>query len=195
MPACIHCGAAADYTFRALPVRTLHLRELRGERRIQALGEEQECGVCRACAGQRLTADRTPGKAWRRLVPFAVIFAAGAVLAVLFWHGEGALRLLGLAAIAGGGMGLAGTLANLRDHRAAYDGLDEQAALARAAWLAAVDALPRKAGDEDLTYIPLNEKTFAMKNGDLMIEYELLPAIAKQAWAHIHERPADPQQK
>lgn len=195
MPACIRCGAAADYTFRALPVRTLHLRELRGERRIQALGEEQECAVCRACAKSRLQTDRTPGKAWGRLVPFAAIFIAGVVLAVLFWHGEGALRLLGLAAVAGGGMGLAGTLANLRDRRTAYDGLDEKAALARAAWLAAVDALPRKAGDEDLTYIPLNEKTFAMKNGDLMIEYELLPAIAKQAWAHIHEDPADPQQK
>ena len=53
------------------------------------------------------------------------------------------------------------------------------------------DALPKKDGDNDLTYIPITEKTLAMKNGDLMIMYDLLPEIAKEAWNILHDRKQD----
>ena len=47
---------------------------------------------------------------------------------------------------------------------------------------------PKKEGDNDLTYIPVTEKVLSMKNGGLMIEYKLLPAIAVQAWERLHEK-------
>ena len=45
---------------------------------------------------------------------------------------------------------------------------------------------PKKEDMNDLTYIPVNEKTRSRKNGDLMILYNLLPEIAVQAWKHLH---------
>ena len=47
---------------------------------------------------------------------------------------------------------------------------------------------PRKEGSEDLTYIPINEKTLARKNGDLMVLYGLLPEISVQAWNRLHHQ-------
>ena len=57
-----------------------------------------------------------------------------------------------------------------------------------AAWEAFSNALPKKDEDNDLTYIPINKKTLAMKNGDLMIMYNLLPEIAKKAWSEIRRK-------
>lgn len=62
--------------------------------------------------------------------------------------------------------------------------MDEQ--LQRAAWETAEGAVPKKNGDNDVTYIPVTEATLRLKNGDLMITYDLLPAIAKQAWEILH---------
>ena len=45
---------------------------------------------------------------------------------------------------------------------------------------------PKKENDNDLTYIPICEKTLARKNGDLMILYHLLPEIAVEAWNRLH---------
>ena len=58
----------------------------------------------------------------------------------------------------------------------------------RAAWEALPQTASKKEGDNDLTYIPVTEKVLSMKNGGLMIEYKLLPAIAAQAWERLHEK-------
>ena len=49
-----------------------------------------------------------------------------------------------------------------------------------------MQAIPRKNGEEDLTYIPVDSETLSRKNGDLMILYDLIPDIAKEAFRRIH---------
>ena len=43
---CIRCGSPAAIPVRALEVRTLHVRSIGGERRVQALGDEKTGAVC-----------------------------------------------------------------------------------------------------------------------------------------------------
>lgn len=188
MKACLTCGnGPVRYPFRVLEVQTLHVRDITGERRVQALGLFQEYGICQGCARHRLDAIREPGRElWKQLLPFAVIIVLGAVLTVIFWFGEGVLRLLGLAGLACGVLGLAGGLKSSSQRRKEYAALSDEAALDRAAWECLIDSAPKKDGENDLTYIPVNERTLAMKNGDLMIEYELLPEIAVKAYGLLH---------
>ena len=202
MQTCVKCGRDSDFTFRALTVRTIHLREMQGERRVQGLGDFTQLCACRACAQQRLDAIRKPGAALaKRLLPFAVIMLAGAALAALLtfggplfaslglaaWADDGVLRLFGLAMLLCGGLGLFGNLRTFFDTRKEYAPLTDDEALERAAWTVASSSAPQKSGDEDLTYIPVTERTLSMKNGDLMIEYKLLPDIAKQAHGLLHQ--------
>ena len=49
-----------------------------------------------------------------------------------------------------------------------------------------LDAAPKKNDINDISYIPVDEKTLARKNGDLMILYDLLPEIAIEAHKRIH---------
>ena len=202
MQTCVKCGGEADFTFRALTVRTIHLREMKGERRVQGLGDFIDLSACRACAQQRLDDIRKPGGALaKRLIPFVVIMFAGVLLAGMLTFGgfllaslglgalagDGVLRLFGLAMLLCGGLGVFGTLTSFLDMRKEYAPLSDEEALLRAAWAVASEGAPKKSGDEDLTYIPVTERTLAMKNGDLMIEYKLLPDIAKQAHELMHK--------
>ena len=66
-----------------------------------------------------------------------------------------------------------------------YEALREEA-LYRCAWECMVDGAPKKNDVNDITYIPVDEKTLARKNGDLMILYDLVPEIAVQAHKRIH---------
>ena len=201
MQTCVKCGGKDDFRFRALTVRTIHLREMRGERRVQGLGGFTELTACRACAQQRLDAVLKPGKALAsRLIPFAAIMIVGAVLAALFtfgggllvsaglgeWANDGVLRLFGLAALLCGALGLIGNLRTFADTRREYAALPDGEALEHAAWAVASEGAPQKSGDEDLTYIPVTARTLAMKNGDLMIAYKLVPDIAKEAYRLLH---------
>ena len=189
MKSCLTCGnGSVRYPFRVLEVQTLHVRDITGEKRVQALGLFQEYGICQDCARHKLYAIREASwELWKQLLPFAVIFVLGAVLTMIFWSGEGVLRLLGLAGLVGGALGFAGSLKSSSQRRKEYAALSDEAALARAAWECLIDSAPKKDGENDLTYIPVNERTLAMKNGDLMIEYELLPEIAVKAYRLLHE--------
>ena len=186
--ACIQCGAAAQYHFRALTIHTLHLREPGGEKRVQAVGAPAEFHVCAACAREQLQRD-LGGVSAKAVFPFAAIFLLGLATFIVFQSGEGALRLCGAAAAVGGLLGIAGTVREQQRRRRRYRGLSEAQALENAAWKAAVRCAPHKCGDHDLTYIPDTADTLAMKNGDLMLCYELLPEIAVQAWNILHPAP------
>lgn len=176
-----------SYPFRVLEVQTLHVRDLKGEKRVQALGLFQDYGICSDCAKRKLEQIRKPGsELWKRLIPFGLIFIIGVVLAVVFWKGEGALRLLGLAGIVSGIMGLVSISRGFSKRQKEYAGLTDSEALNRAAWECLVEFAPKKDGENDLTYIPVNDRTLKMKNGDLMIEYDLLPEIAIKAHKLIH---------
>ena len=198
---CVKCGEKGVFHFRALTVRTIHLREMRGERRVQGLGDFTDFFVCADCARRRLDDVLKPGKALAaRLIPFAAIMLFGAVLSALFtfggelsagleqWAEDGVLRLFGLAALVCGALGLFGSLRTFADTRREYTALSAEDALEQAAWAVASENAPQKSGDENLTYIPITPRTLEMKNGDLMIVYKLLPEIAKQAHERIHRK-------
>ena len=78
---CIRCGSRADWSVSALEVRTLPVRGLGGERKIQALGDEKQSGVCERCAQEQLNLSLDPVRAVRpQLVRFGAVFAAGLLI-------------------------------------------------------------------------------------------------------------------
>lgn len=188
---CIRCGKAPAYPVRALEVRTLHVRGLGGEQRVQALGDEKRSAVCDACARKQLALALDPFRAAKpQLLGFGAVFAAGLVLgaAVLLFVRESrqVFLLLALAALACGVLGIADAVKKAKEKAAALRALPEEEALAEAAWDVFLAEAPKKEGENDLTYIPVNEKTLRRKNGDLMVLYRLLPEIAVEAWKRIH---------
>ncbi len=197
---CIRCGSPAAYPVRALEVRTLHVRSFTGERRIQALGDEKESAVCENCARESLALSTNPLRAAKKtLLRFAAVFAAGIVLeAVTFLflkEHRTVFALLGAAAMACGVLGAVDALKNAKEKNRALRALPENEALEEAAWDVFTAEAPKKEGDDDLTYIPVNAKTLKRKNGDLMILYRLLPEIAVQAWKKLHPAPEGNKEK
>ena len=187
---CIRCGGQAAYPIRALEVRTLHVRSMGGERRVQALGDEKESAACEACAKAQLALSLEPVKAAKpQLVTFGAVIAAGVLIEAvtfLFLKGHQIGILLGIAALICGGLGIYEALRKAKEKAASLRALPEAEALEEAAWDVYLAEAPKKEGQNDLSYIPINEKTLARKNGDLMILYHLLPEIAVEAWKRIH---------
>ena len=187
MAQCIRCGSAAAYDFRVLEVQTLHIRDINGERRVQALGRFQDCSVCRGCAEARLREALHPGLPLvKKLLPFAVVLLFGGTMAYLCRSEVPALWICGLAGVVCGVLGLFSRIRSYLSVRRDYAAPDHEEALQKAAWDCLLDSAPKKDGDNDLTYIPVNEETLRRKNGDLMILYDLLPAVAQKAWNLLH---------
>lgn len=188
---CIRCGGPAAYPIRAIEVRTLPVRGLGGERRIQALGDEKESCVCERCAREQLNLSLDPVRAVKpQLVRFGAVFAAGllieAVTFLFLKDNRQVFLLLGIAALICGVLGIYDVLKKAKEKSASLRALPEAEALEEAAWDVFVAAAPKKEDVNDLTYIPVNEKTRSRKNGDLMILYHLLPEIAVEAWKRLH---------
>ena len=192
---CIKCGREHnDYHFRTLQVQTLHVRDFGKNSRIQALGEFEEYDVCADCAEEKHRSLLDTTTAVRKIVLlYGSLIVVGFVLCVLFWNGEGVFRLAGLGLIAGSILCLIGGVQNATGKKREMLLLTETDALYRCAWECLIDAAPKKQDVNDITYIPVDEKTLQRKNGDLMILYDLLPEIAVQAHKRIHgmEEPAE----
>lgn len=187
MENCLKCGGRGEYPFRVLEVLTLHIREMSGEKRVQALGEFREYAICDGCARARLDGALRPGKSlWRKLAPYGTVLLFGLAVLAAGWEGGNAFRLLGGAGIFCGIAGGGSLFRRAGEEKRAYSTLPAEKALARAAWECLMETAPQKAGENDLTYIPVNGETLAMKNGDLSLTYDLLPAIARQAWNRLH---------
>ena len=185
---CIKCGREHnDYHFRVLQVQPLHVRDFGKNSRIQALGDFEEYDVCAACAEEKYAAALDAGKAIRKTATlWGVVMAVGLVLAAAFWHGESVLRLAGLGLLVGGGLCLIGGLQSATARKREFSAMSREDALYRSAWECMIDGAPNKNDVNDITYIPVDEKTLARKNGDLMILYDLVPEIAVQAHKRIH---------
>lgn len=187
---CIACGREGKIGFRALTVETLAVRDLKGEKKVQALREEAEFAICEGCAKAALARARHPERQMlAKILLFSAFLLCGAALTVIFWRSNGALRLMGLAAIFLGVVGVLSSVKTLRERQEEYSVLSDADALQRAAWEAVLAKAPKKRGDSDLTYIPVTAETRARKNGDLMILYHLLPAIAVEAYDRLHPQP------
>ena len=189
---CIRCGSPAEHPVRALEIRTLHVRSLGGERRVQALGDKMESAVCACCARKQLDLSLYPGRAAKKqILPFILILAAGLIIeAVSFLFIQESRQvfiLLGVAALICGGLSIYDALRKTKEKAASLRALPETEALDEAAWDVFVSEAPKKENENDLTYIPINEATLRRKNGDLMILYHLLPEIAVEAWKQLHQ--------
>lgn len=185
---CIKCGREHnDYHFRVLQVQTLHVRDFGKNQRIQALGGFEEYDVCAPCAEEKYAGFVNVGPAVKKAVLlWGCVMALGLVLTLIFWNGEGVLRLAGLGMLVGGGLCLFGGLRSAAVKQRELLVLDREDALYRCAWECLIDGAPKKNDINDITYIPVDETTLARKNGDLMILYDLLPEIAIQAHKRIH---------
>lgn len=185
---CIKCGKeTGDYPFHVLQVQTLHVRDLGGEKRVQALGGFEDYCVCAACAEEacrRQTENRSAlGKA---ALPYALLLVGGIIVLALSLHGSGAIRLLGFGMLLCGILGLYSVLRSGFAKKRELLALGREKALHRCAWDCLTEHAPKKNDVNDITYIPVNEETLARKNGDLMILYDLLPEIAVEAHKRIH---------
>ncbi|HWP50065.1 MAG TPA: hypothetical protein VN626_00065 [Clostridia bacterium] len=191
MSDCLKCANIPDYQFRVLEVRTLHVRDITVEKRVQALGEFREYAVCKNCAAAHLEKINNPTVTIiQRCAVFGVILALGLVLGAVFWFTNSALRLMGIAAMICGILGLISSIQSAKSHQQAYAGISAEQALALAAWEVLLKCAPKKSADANLTYIPVNAESLAAKNGDLMILYDLLPEIAVQAHRLLRENVA-----
>ena len=193
---CIQCGADAAYPVRALEVRTLHVRSLGGEKRVQALGDFREGAVCERCAKERLALSLNPFRAAKRqLLSFGAVFAAGVLIEAATFlfvkESRQVFLLLGIAALVCGVLGVYDAVRKAKEKAAFLRGLPETEALEEAAWDVFLTAAPKKEDINDLTYIPVNQRTLRRKNGDLMILYKLLPEIAMEAWKRLHSQEAE----
>ena len=193
---CIRCGSPAAYPIRALEVRTLPVRGLGGERKVQALGDEKQDGVCEHCAQEQLKLSLDPVRAVKpQLIRFGAVFAAGllieAVTFLFLKDNRQVFLLLGIAALVCGILGIYDALKKAKEKAASLRALPEAEALQEAAWDVFIAEAPKKEDVNDLTYIPVNEKTRSRKNGDLMILYHLLPEIAVEAWKRLHPENTD----
>ena len=188
---CIRCGSPAAYPIQALEVRTLPIRGLSGERKVQALGDEKQGSVCERCAREQLNLSLDPVRAAKpRLIRFGAVFAAGLLIgavALLFLKdNRQVFLLLGIAALTCGVLGIYDVLKKAKEKSDSLHVLPDTEALEEAAWDVFVAEAPKKEDINDLTYIPVNAKTRSRKNGDLMILYHLLPEIAVEAWKRLH---------
>ena len=188
---CIRCGRPAAYPIQALEVRTLHVRSLSGERRIQALGDETGGAVCEACARAQLGLSSDPLKSAKpQLIRFGAVFVAGIAIELITFFllkGHQIGILLGIAALICGVLGIYDALRKAKEKAVSLRALPEKEALEESAWDVYLSEAPKKENENDLTYIPVCEKTLARKNGDLMILYHLLPEIAVEAWKKLHK--------
>lgn len=185
MESCLCCGENREgLPFRALEIHTLHIRDIGGERRVQSLGAFRDWTICRECAEKKLATWRHP-RIFRDCLPFLGVLILGITLCAAFWSSDAPLRLMGAAGVVCGVVGTAGTVKRrLARKRASEENLD---ALASAAWAALLDAAPKKSGDHDLTYLPVNARTIRMNATELAASFALLPALAEKAYHMIRE--------
>ncbi len=184
MSSCYICKSAdTAFHFPVLQVQTLKLREMKGERWIQALGDKAEYSVCRKCAAKRLKDSTSPVmRIFKKCIPFIALVVIG-ILTTIFLFNETMItfKLLGPASIIVGIISIITVaLAELKEGKAlqAQSGED---AIRQAAWLLLLEKLPKKDGDNDLSYVPINKKTKGMQPKALALEYDLLMTNAKKA--------------
>lgn len=189
MSKCICCGSeTGQLHFRALEVKTLHIRGMKGESRIQALGEIRDWSVCSACAMKRLNQILLPGRSIvRHMIPLVFLLLAGTVACIWLRSDKAMVNLLGPAAVFCALAAGTSTVRRKLIQRNRYRMLPHQEAMRQAAWRHIMDRVPKKCGENDLTYIPVDDTVQGMTVQQLMQEYRLLPAIAKQAFQRIKE--------
>lgn len=186
MSTCIKCSKEkADFHFKVLSVQTLHIRDWNGERRVQAIGEFLDFYVCAACADYHLYSVLKLKKHFKKVIAFAAVLVIG-ILGIMFRSWPTEFRMPFYAAVICGAVGIFSTLHTALAQRNSFAALPFETALKQSAWECVLEKAPRKCGDNDVTYIPVNETTLSATTASLATEYDLLPANAKRAFEMLH---------
>ena len=186
---CLSCNKSpAEYSFRVLEIHTLHVRDFDGEKLIQSLGEERVFSVCAACVSSEMRVSLFPAvRILRECAGFGVLVLVGLVMSLtLSLNPEmmTAIRILGPVGVFTGIAGIVGRVREILSQRKILAGLSENDARRFAAWECVLQNAPKKYGDNDITYIPFDDKTMKMSAAELAEKYNLIPAISRQ----VHER-------
>ncbi len=187
---CIHCHTGnSDFEFPVIEIQTLHIRDIGGERYVQGMGDEKRYGVCLSCAEHYLDEINHPtGKLVKKLLPFVLLIVVGIAVFFLFRDAEEAFtRLLGPIAALCGIVGIIVSSREIFSAKKEYVNLEEKDQISKAAWSLFLADAPKKNGDQDITYIPVNEKTRGMSVKDLSLQHDLLPAIAQKVSSRLKE--------
>ncbi|MBQ9562506.1 MAG: hypothetical protein IJU99_03550 [Lachnospiraceae bacterium] len=184
---CYICEHESEFSYQAMEVLTFHIRDLSGHRRIQGIGDYVSASVCRDCATKRLDEVRNPYRKPKILQLLMVpVIVLGMILITSFGKYGAFFISTGVLFVAGGLLYLAGSFRTAAKRKAEFDSYRETEALEKAGWDLLCDRLPKKAGENNITYIPINPQTMRRKNGDLMILYNLLPENAVEIHRILH---------
>jgi hypothetical protein len=176
---CLVCKKNPGPPKTLITIRTLHIRDLGGEKKVQAVGNVIEEWVCGSCIQKEMDHALNPGKIiWKKTMLYAVLAAAGIAIAV-FFH-ERVLRIFGAAAVLCAVVCLYSDLTKISKRRkSTIDNSPEENNTFYSLELIRRN-LPRKNGEEDLTYIPMERSLVSASLGDMGVEYGLIPEIARQ---------------
>lgn len=183
---CNNCQKEADFRYRVLEVQTLHVRSLKGDNRVQALGKFRDYGICRSCAEGKLKDVLEFSSEKKKYCFLSIIIIITGCLILLRLGSEGITGFTGLFLILGGILIEYGTVSEWLNNRKEMLSLSAEERLKRAAWLELIATVPKKSIDSDISYIPVDSKTLNMKKGDFMVMYDLIPEIVEKAWSVIN---------
>lgn len=187
---CLVCKRSQpEYTFNVLEIHTLHIRDFSGERLVQAVGESKSYEVCAACVSSEMQAVLYPARRiLRGCLGFVLLIAAGLVLS-LARRLEGevwAVRVLGPMAVVVGVIGAVGKVRTVLRERRELEALGREERERVCAWRCLTKNAPHKHGDNDLTYIPVDEAC-SLSEKELAVQYDLLPPIARKVYELINK--------
>lgn len=187
---CLSCEKPnPEYSFRVLEVHTLHVRDFDGERLIQALGDERIFELCAACVSEEVRASLFPAmRILRRCAGFVGVLAVGAVMSLTLTLSDEmiALRVLGPMCVFVGVSGIFARVKEILARRKVLESMSEPERLKASAWECVLKSAPKKFGDNDITYIPIDE-AISLQPEELAVKYDLLPPIAAKVYEVIHK--------
>ena len=159
MPQCMHCLSNAIYTFQVLEVQTLHIRDITGERKVQALGLFQDYAICCKCANTQLQTTIQKTTLIKKILPFLFIFLLGLLVLYINTKHDLVFFVFSFSAFFCGIVGCYTNIKKFISSKKYYSNLPKEDALKKAAWDCLLNYAPKKDGDNDLTYIPINAET------------------------------------
>lgn len=188
MADCKACGGRADRELNLKEVLTLHVRDLGGEKRVQALGHDVQMALCHGCLDRYIeTITKPVAQIKKAVLLFGGIVLAGLLIVLVLPAVIGVdMRLAGFGAIGLGVFGFVKRYQAIEQRKA--EALKAGTQKNRETYLMEYvhTLLPKKEGENDLSYVPMNEATAAMNIGTLAATHALLPEIARQLLEQLH---------
>ena len=190
---CLNCSKpihSNDFSFKAIEIQTFAVRDLKGESKIQALGKTVTFHVCKDCAEKQYKNDsefKVLNIPTAKNYIYLTVCGLLIVLLSLVLIKHSLLTMLGAMAIIAGSLGSYEAIKKALVLSKELKTMSEDDRLESSAWRVVLNNAPTKDGDNDITYIPINNKTKEYKPGDIMVLYNLLPELAIEAHKRIND--------